>query len=98
MKCHKYWPDDDESENYGPIEISCKLTNDDTELDITHRTLTVTYKGEERIIEHYQYHGWPDHGVPNNTKGLRTLLKDVQKIRDSHKTPVVVHCSAGIGR
>jgi len=52
---------------------------------------------EVREIVHCQYVGWPDHGVPDHTEGIRELVKTVQKNR-KRKNPIVVHCSAGIGR
>jgi protein tyrosine phosphatase len=44
--------------------------------DITHRALTLTRGHEEsRRVDHYQYHAWPDHGVPRTTRPLRALAR-----------------------
>jgi protein-tyrosine phosphatase len=52
--------------------------------------------GEVREISHFQYREWPDHGLPKSTEKFRQLLALVD---DTHATtPIVVHCSAGIGR
>ncbi|VDO03698.1 unnamed protein product [Rodentolepis nana] len=70
--------------------------------------------GQSRIIEHYAFHSWPDHGVPSDSSALLELLSTVQSeyastikrelgYDSSFDTPIppppiVVHCSAGIGR
>jgi len=54
-----------------------------------------------RIVTHFQYEGWPDHGVPKQSYPTRHLVRMVEQIRGSSsqvRPPVVVHCSAGVGR
>ncbi|MDP2434587.1 MAG: protein-tyrosine phosphatase family protein [archaeon] len=52
--------------------------------------------GEERVINHFQYVEWPDHGTPRHTATFRYLLRLVDAAKPTG--PIVVHCSAGIGR
>jgi len=49
------------------------------------------------LVCHWQYTDWPDHGVPDNPEDF---LKFFQHIRQqlSPPEPVLVHCSAGVGR
>jgi protein tyrosine phosphatase len=52
-----------------------------------------------RIIRHFHFNTWPDFGVPDPPT---TLIRFVRSFRDrvstdAHK-PIVVHCSAGVGR
>lgn len=44
-----------------------------------------------------QYIAWPDHGVPDSPQ---QFLAFTEKVRTTRKgsAPIVVHCSAGIGR
>ena len=44
--------------------------------------------------------GWPDHGVPgkNEFATLALLIKEMRSARFQSRWPIVVHCSAGIGR
>ncbi|VDM61689.1 unnamed protein product [Angiostrongylus costaricensis] len=51
---------------------------------------------ESREVRHYQWLDWPDRGVPpcRLTSMLQELLS---RIRGTKK-PIIVHCSAGIGR
>jgi len=53
-----------------------------------------------RKIIHIQYVGWPDHGVPANKKEVCDLIKEVMEMKRIKKNggPLVVHCSAGVGR
>ena len=60
-----------------------------------------------REITHFWYNTWPDHGVPRSRSGqlwCSDLLKMLDDVRDwtsgteMEGAPVVVHCSAGIGR
>jgi len=52
---------------------------------------------EKRDITQFQYREWPDHGLPENTIHFRELLKHVDK-ENKCQGPVIIHCSAGIGR
>lgn len=47
-----------------------------------------------------QYIAWPDHGVPESPTDFLTFTDHVRELRQScsSESPVVVHCSAGIGR
>ncbi|VDP83368.1 unnamed protein product [Echinostoma caproni] len=75
--------------------------------------LTHLPSGRRRTVEHFAYFSWPDHGVPLSTTGLQQLLSSVQDTYNQSirqlgyssfmdqivpPPPVVVHCSAGIGR
>ncbi|KAG5445331.1 Tyrosine-protein phosphatase non-receptor type 4 [Clonorchis sinensis] len=53
---------------------------------------------ESRRITQLQYITWPDHGVPNNPTDFISFVERVRDKRGTDPAPVVVHCSAGIGR
>jgi protein tyrosine phosphatase len=71
--------------------------------NIVVRSFTLWLEGDisrENAMEvfHLHYQDWPDHGTPSSTQPIRTLAHLVsEKSADSHG-PVVVHCSAGVGR
>ncbi|XP_048516035.1 tyrosine-protein phosphatase non-receptor type 5-like isoform X2 [Athalia rosae] len=60
----------------------------------TIRELELGFEGERRHVQHYWYDTWPDHAVPQAAGALVGLAAEV----NSSPGPVVVHCSAGIGR
>ena len=47
-------------------------------------------------MRHYRLTCWPRHGLPSDPHTLTSFLREVKMV-DS-RGPVVVHCSAGIGR
>lgn len=70
--------------------------------NIVVRSFTLWLEGDssrENAMEvfHLHYQDWPDHGTPSSTQSIRTLAYLVSEKSDS-RGPVVVHCSAGVGR
>jgi len=53
------------------------------------------------LVTHFQFLGWPDHGVPKLATSLiqfiRQVNREVQRQVDN-SAPLLVHCSAGVGR
>ena len=50
-------------------------------------------------VTHLHYTAWPDHGVPDNVMSLIAFIRHVRKLHPiSHQQPLLVHCSAGVGR
>jgi receptor-type tyrosine-protein phosphatase R len=50
-------------------------------------------------VFHYWYTAWPDHNLPENPNALIQLIKQVESYRKfEEKSPILVHCSAGVGR
>uniref|UniRef100_A0A1I7Z7X3 Protein-tyrosine phosphatase n=1 Tax=Steinernema glaseri TaxID=37863 RepID=A0A1I7Z7X3_9BILA len=100
-KCAQYWPNDaGEKKTYGDIEVTNTLVRALTPEEMTVRMsiLVLKYKldGKEqtREVRHYQWVDWPDRGVPPCRLTSMVLLSHVR----GTKKPIVVHCSAGIGR
>lgn len=54
--------------------------------------------GQEKTIAQFQYLGWPDFDTPSQPDALLPLIAEVNKLYDPHRGPIVVHCSAGVGR
>ncbi|EGG17584.1 protein-tyrosine phosphatase 1 [Cavenderia fasciculata] len=103
-KCDRYWSETDPV-NFEKFCVKLKEIVRDEEREIITRTfiLTNATNNESRIITHYQYEGWPDHNAPNDTEPLRCLLHLINQNQNDlpekdQANPIVVHCSAGVGR
>ncbi|KAG7317820.1 hypothetical protein KOW79_018855 [Hemibagrus wyckioides] len=96
-KCHQYWPHPPEMKDYDYLQVCCHSEECNLTYVIRELTLTHTKLGEQRSITHLQYVAWPDHGVPDDSSDF---LDFVQAMRSKRKgtEPLMVHCSAGIGR
>ncbi|XP_015274281.1 PREDICTED: tyrosine-protein phosphatase non-receptor type 6 [Gekko japonicus] len=100
-KCVPYWPEVRSSKNYGPYIVENNGEHDALEYKLRHLRLSPVSNGEAvRDIWHYQYLSWPDHGVPSEPGGVLGFLDQVNQKQESipGAGPIVVHCSAGIGR
>ncbi|TRY80125.1 hypothetical protein TCAL_09892 [Tigriopus californicus] len=101
-KCAKYWPDLDQTESYGKFTV--QNVSENASQDYTLREFLVRKEGclDERTIFHFHFQAWPDHGVPNDPGCVLSFLHDVNAKQNSLEKgsdgPIIVHCSAGIGR
>lgn len=95
-KCVLYWPE--KRGIYGKVEV---LVNSVRESEhYTTRSLTLKCGNQTRSVQHYWYTSWPDHKTPDSAMPLLELMTDVESDRSSSAAmgPVIVHCSAGLGR
>lgn len=53
---------------------------------------------ERREIKQLQFTAWPDHGVPDHPAPFLQFLRRVRGCNPQDSGPIVVHCSAGVGR
>lgn len=64
--------------------------------------LSLVYGEQSRIVHHLHYTEWPDFGIPESTKCMRTLVSLTQILQKSNEKfvskPIICHCSAGVGR
>ncbi|XP_057666991.1 tyrosine-protein phosphatase non-receptor type 4 isoform X1 [Diorhabda carinulata] len=98
-KCHKYWPSIGETLTMQNTTMKCISEETDPSESFVFRDFVLRdiKNNESRDIKHMQYIAWPDHGVPDSPQ---QFLNFTEKVRSARKgsAPVVVHCSAGIGR
>lgn len=103
VKCGDYFQAEDGPREFGNISINTKRSSNNTSLDANHlvlRHLEVNHKESEEppmSVLHIQYLEWPDHGVPKDTIAVREIFKRIHQV-PPNIGPIVVHCSAGIGR
>ncbi|KAM7383508.1 hypothetical protein PAMP_003154 [Pampus punctatissimus] len=96
-KCHQYWPHPPEVKDYGHMRVKCHSEECNLAYVTRQFTLTHTQRGEKRAVTHLQYVAWPDHGVPDDPSDFLLFISSVRERRRGEE-PLMVHCSAGIGR
>ncbi|KRT83005.1 hypothetical protein AMK59_4108, partial [Oryctes borbonicus] len=99
-KCHKYWPSVDETLTFTNFSVKCVKEDEEDETgSFVFRSFILTdNENVEREIKHMQYIAWPDHDVPDSPTQFLDFTNNVREARGSNTAPVIVHCSAGIGR
>ncbi|KTF86459.1 hypothetical protein cypCar_00009834, partial [Cyprinus carpio] len=96
-KCHQYWPHPPEVRDYGYLQVCCHSEECNLAYVTREITLTNTQSGQQRSITHLQYVAWPDHGVPEDSSDFLDFVQSMRSMR-KESVPLMVHCSAGIGR
>ncbi|XP_031750864.1 receptor-type tyrosine-protein phosphatase alpha-like isoform X6 [Xenopus tropicalis] len=96
VKCERYWPE--ETQTYGDIRVSVQSSTQTGALVTRSLALQKVGGTAQRTVEHLHYLQWPDHGVPNKPSGLLQLVEQMNECKLPGSGPVIVHCSAGIGR
>uniref|UniRef100_A0A915PEE7 protein-tyrosine-phosphatase n=1 Tax=Setaria digitata TaxID=48799 RepID=A0A915PEE7_9BILA len=100
-KCEKYWPDSRGC--YGEIDVTVVSTKFYDGVQIRH--IVLNCGGTEHHLRHIWFTKWLDHHLP--TQHITQLLKTIvaaENYRNEYRqlfcyaAPVIVHCSAGIGR
>jgi len=93
---------------YWPVYLNSTLSFGDLSVtlveDVLHEHFqircVILRKGDEsRQVFHLHYTEWPDYGVPKLTRGILCLCKQINELGEADiEAPIIVHCSAGIGR
>ncbi|GMT28193.1 hypothetical protein PFISCL1PPCAC_19490 [Pristionchus fissidentatus] len=102
IRCSDYWPKK-KYRTFGEFTISIEMEDviDEKVPDVELRTFTVKKEGEEEThtVRHIFFKRWPDYGVPQTVAPLVTIVKWLEENGGtSKKSPILVHCLAGIGR
>ncbi|KAA0722403.1 Tyrosine-protein phosphatase non-receptor type 9 [Triplophysa tibetana] len=112
VKCGQYWPLEtgrtEEYEYFLVRNVHIEMFQD---FRLSHLELFNTQTGECREVSHYLYVSWPDFGVPKSASAMLDFRAHVKQRQEfmlqtlypdwtgpPGGPPVVVHCSAGIGR
>ncbi|XP_063074342.1 tyrosine-protein phosphatase non-receptor type 9 isoform X2 [Engraulis encrasicolus] len=112
VKCGQYWPiEAGQTEDYGYFLVRNVHIETFQDFKLSHLELYNNQTGETRDVAHYLYLSWPDFGVPKSASAMLDFRAQVKERQEAgiqalgpHWTgppggpPIVVHCSAGIGR
>uniref|UniRef100_A0A1B0A9V6 Tyrosine-protein phosphatase non-receptor type 9 n=1 Tax=Glossina pallidipes TaxID=7398 RepID=A0A1B0A9V6_GLOPL len=112
VKCGQYWePSENSSLEFGNFLVRTVSIETNEDYTVASLELRNTKTDEVRNVSHWQFTSWPDYGVPSSAMAMINFL---QKVREKQTQmvqalgdtwaghprgpPIVVHCSAGIGR
>lgn len=108
IKCDQYWPDEEQSKCYGNYQVTHIHTI--TLAFYTKRMFTIKINNNnnksckkrgqqvERLVYQFHFTDWPDHGVPYYIMPVLAFIKQSSRANPELSGPIVVHCSAGVGR
>lgn len=108
-KCERYWPDEKVCVNYNDEGVSVEQVGETTTIgafikrDFSVSSLRHDHSSNDkngtstrRLVEHWQYTDWPDHGAPRSPHGIVQFVRAMRPGMANGRA--VVHCSAGCGR
>ncbi|XP_077565713.1 tyrosine-protein phosphatase non-receptor type 5 isoform X2 [Stigmatopora nigra] len=95
-KCVLYWPE--KRGVFGQVEVEVDATRERQHYTV--RRITLKCGDARHTLRHFWFTAWPDHKTPSATVPLLRLMEDVKAARRAAPRvgPIIVHCSAGIGR
>ncbi|XP_065105718.2 receptor-type tyrosine-protein phosphatase delta isoform X17 [Paramisgurnus dabryanus] len=97
VKCDLYWPNRG-TETYGLIQVTLLDTVELATYCVRTFALYKNGSSEKREVRQFQFTAWPDHGVPEHPTLFLAFLRRVKSCNPPDAGPMVVHCSAGVGR
>ncbi|XP_053387217.1 receptor-type tyrosine-protein phosphatase S-like [Mercenaria mercenaria] len=95
QKCDKYWPDEGCCNKYGHVKVMCQV--EEIYANYTARIFTME-KTERRTLYQMHFTVWPDKSTPQQVSSLTDFWEKVKGISTTEDGPMIVHCSAGVGR
>lgn len=96
-KCERYWPDEGVQTIYGDLVV--QVRSQSVLPDYIIRVIDIKLGNQSRMIKHFHFMRWPDHGCPERTSMLLNFVSSVRAhMPHSGAGPTLVHCSAGVGR
>nr|CAD7439153.1 unnamed protein product [Timema bartmani] len=111
-KCAQYWEEEEGGvSTHSNFQVTTGTIEQHPDYTVSSLRLTNTKTQESREVSHFQFTSWPDYGVPHSALAMLDFLDRVRSQQSAMVTklgdtwaghprgpPIVVHCSAGIGR
>jgi protein tyrosine phosphatase len=101
VKADRYWSETaDESVTYGPITVTLKSSETNDTVIIRKFQIQKQDIADVKEVVHLQYTGWPDMEVPKEMDNYSFFFGIYRETREfiEDSRPIIVHCSAGVGR
>ncbi|EEC12159.1 protein tyrosine phosphatase, putative [Ixodes scapularis] len=100
-KCEKYWPDEGKEHVYGTVQVRNESSQRRDDFILTECLVKSDDSSKWRSVRHVFFTGWRDHGTPETPETLIKFVRTCQGMfgpRRGTEPPILVHCSAGVGR
>ncbi|XP_063230115.1 tyrosine-protein phosphatase non-receptor type 9 isoform X2 [Bacillus rossius redtenbacheri] len=111
-KCAQYWEEEEGGvATHGSFQVTTGSVEQHPDYTVSSLRITNLKTQESREVSHFQFTSWPDYGVPHSALAMLDFLERVRQQQSSlvaklgdtwaghpRGPPIVVHCSAGIGR
>ncbi|XP_050392227.1 receptor-type tyrosine-protein phosphatase eta [Patella vulgata] len=96
-KCERYWPETNEPIYFGDLIV--RMRSESVLPDYVIRIIDVQLGIKKRTVKQFHFLKWPDFGCPEKTWLLLNFVTAVRAhIPNTPNGPMLVHCSAGVGR
>ncbi|XP_002737754.1 uncharacterized protein LOC100372485 [Saccoglossus kowalevskii] len=96
-KCHHYWPRDTQTQ-ISHSDLTIRLTSETRLPDWIIRDFSIESNGEIRALRQFHFTSWPITGTPYDADPLIRFIEAIRIQVLPNSGPILVHCSAGVGR
>lgn len=99
-KCARYWQPNINTSSFTINDMTVALVESVflNKKNIAIRTFKVSRGTETRYVTQLHYREWPDFGTPSSTAVMRKFVDLVNEYSGCERAPLLIHCSAGVGR
>ncbi|CAG2218792.1 Tyrosine-protein phosphatase 1,Tyrosine-protein phosphatase non-receptor type 13,Tyrosine-protein phosphatase non-receptor type 7 [Mytilus edulis] len=98
IKCEQYWPSGGKQMVLGNLIIRLNVEKERTAYVTREITIEDKKTSKKRKVTQYHFTAWPDHGTPDPLYLVLFHRHVMSDTKAGHSGPLLVHCSAGIGR
>ncbi|KAJ8040184.1 Receptor-type tyrosine-protein phosphatase alpha [Holothuria leucospilota] len=96
-RCFCYWPSSvGETIAFGMMKVAWQSSDQYANFEI--RQYLITVEDKTHTVRNWHYKTWPDKDIPDQPSALIEFAKRVKIDKKHATTPLLVHCSAGVGR
>ncbi|ELU03941.1 hypothetical protein CAPTEDRAFT_222638 [Capitella teleta] len=96
QRCDHYWPVDSEAIYFGDLQV--QILNETKSTDWSISEFIISKGDQSRRLKHFHYLSWPDMKAPNKTGSIVPFVRLIRATVQLDGGPILVHCSAGVGR
>ncbi|XP_060062519.1 receptor-type tyrosine-protein phosphatase alpha-like [Ylistrum balloti] len=96
-KVDQYWPDSGDPIEHYNLKLSLTSSNQYAAYTVRELMLENKKTNEKRVVTQFHFKKWPDNDIPD-VMHFALFLLHVESVKPSSSGPMIVHCSAGVGR